>query len=88
MQGSIQSFAYPFGISTEATRRIAIELGYTTLLEIEGLNHPVDPIRVGRLNVTSISPAVLFAQMEIVAPIKFRLKRFLRKCPERVRALP
>ena len=48
------------------------ELGYTTLLEVEGLNNPVDPLRVGRLNVTSIPPSVLFARMEIVAPVKSR----------------
>jgi peptidoglycan/xylan/chitin deacetylase (PgdA/CDA1 family) len=88
VQGSIQSFAYPFGMSNEATRRIAIELGYTTVLEVEGLNNPVDPIRVGRLNVTSISPAVLFARMEIVAPIKFLLKQFLLKYRVLVRSLP
>jgi peptidoglycan/xylan/chitin deacetylase (PgdA/CDA1 family) len=73
--GSIPSLAYPFGRSNEATRRVAIELGYTTLLDVEGLNNPVDPLRVGRLNVTSLSPAVLFARMELVAPIKWRLKQ-------------
>jgi peptidoglycan/xylan/chitin deacetylase (PgdA/CDA1 family) len=77
--GSIPSLAYPFGRFTETTRRIAIELGYTTLLEVEGMNNPIDPLGVGRLNVTSISPAVLFARMEVVAPIKFRLKRLLFK---------
>ncbi len=79
MPGSIPSLAYPFGCSSAATRRIAIELGYTTLLDVEGLNNPIDPLDVGRLNVTSISPAVLFARMELVAPIKFRLKRLLFK---------
>ncbi len=79
MPGSIPSLAFPFGRANETTRRIAIELGYTTLLEVEGLNNPVDPLRVGRLNVTSDSPAVLFARMEIVAPIKWRLKQFLTR---------
>jgi hypothetical protein len=77
MPGSIGSLAYPFGRSNESTRRIATELGYTTLLEVEGLNRPVDPLRVGRVNVTSMSPAALFARMEIVDPIKFRLKQLL-----------
>ena len=79
LPGSIRSLAYPFGRSNEATRRIAIELEYTTLLEVEGLNNPVDPLRVGRVNVTSDSPAVLFARMEIVAPTKFRLKQLLAR---------
>jgi peptidoglycan/xylan/chitin deacetylase (PgdA/CDA1 family) len=77
MPGSIESLAYPFGRSNETTRRIATELGYTTLLEVEGPNRPVDPLRVGRVNVTSMSPATLFARMEIVEPIKFRLKQML-----------
>ncbi len=76
VSGSIPSLAYPFGLANLAARRIAIELGYTTLLLTEGLNYPVDPTRVGRLNVTSILPSVLFARMEIVAPIKARVKRF------------
>ena len=75
--GSIQSLAYPFGTSNDASRCIAIELGCTTLLEVEGLNNPIDPLCVGRVNVTSIRPALLFARIELVAPIKFRIKRFL-----------
>ncbi len=77
--GSIPSLAYPFGLANEATRRIAIELGYTTLLEVEGRNHPVDPLRVGRVNVTSDSPAVLFARIEIIAPAKCRIKEWLAR---------
>jgi hypothetical protein len=77
--GSLRSFAYPFGACNDATRRIAIELGCTTLLEVEGLNNPIDPLCVGRVNVTSFSPAVLFALIELVAPIKFRIKRFFLK---------
>ena len=79
LPGSIPSLAYPFGRATEATRRIAVELGYTTLLEVEGRNHPVDPLRVGRVNVTDDSPAVLFARMEIVAPAKCRIKKWFAR---------
>jgi peptidoglycan/xylan/chitin deacetylase (PgdA/CDA1 family) len=77
--GSIPSLAYPFGLANDVTRRIAVELGYNTLLEVEGRNHPVDPLRVGRVNVTSDSPAVLFARVEIVAPAKCRIKEWLTR---------
>ena len=83
LPGSIPSLAYPFGSWNKATRRIAIELGCTTLLDVEGLNHPMDPLNVGRLNVTSISPAVLFARMELVAPLRFCVKRLLLKLRRR-----
>jgi peptidoglycan/xylan/chitin deacetylase (PgdA/CDA1 family) len=75
---SIPSLAYPFGRSDEVTRRIARDLGYTTLMNVEGDNSPLDLHQVGRLNVTSCSPAVLFARMELAAPIKFRIKRFFK----------
>jgi peptidoglycan/xylan/chitin deacetylase (PgdA/CDA1 family) len=75
---STRSLAYPFGLFTDSTRQIAEELGYTMLMEVEGSNNPWDRLHVGRVNVTSISPAVLFAKMEVTAPIKFAIKRFLR----------
>jgi peptidoglycan/xylan/chitin deacetylase (PgdA/CDA1 family) len=76
--GATRSFAYPFGFSTDSTRQIAQDLGYTMFMEVEGTNNPLDRLHVGRLNVTSITPAVLFAKMEVSAPVKFRIKRFLK----------
>ena len=75
---SIRSLAYPFGLFTDSTRQIAQDLGYTMLMEVEGSNEPFDRAHVGRVNVTSITPALLFAKMEVTAPVKFRVKRFLR----------
>ncbi len=75
---AIDSLAYPFGRFDETVLSIARELGYTTLMEVEGDNDPLDRLHVGRVNVTSFSPAVLFARMEVVARIKPRIKRFLR----------
>lgn len=86
--GSIPSLAYPFGRSDQVTRRIAREFGYTTLMEVEGNNSPVDLHQIGRLNVTSFSPAVLFARMELVAPIKFRIKRLLKGLRDRFTLRP
>jgi peptidoglycan/xylan/chitin deacetylase (PgdA/CDA1 family) len=85
LPGSIPSFAYPFGSWNEATRRIALELGYVTALEVGGNNNPIDPHRVRRLNVTSISPGVLFARMELVTPLKSRTLYFLNRMIDRFR---
>lgn len=78
LPGSVDSLAYPFGVNDDATLRIAVEAGYATLMEVEGDNDPFDPLHVGRLNVTSISPAVLFARLELTARIKFRIKRVFK----------
>jgi len=78
LPGATESLAYPFGSRTEETRRVALELGIQSLLEVEGVNSPLDPTRIGRIKVGSDSVAVLFARMEIVEPIKSRLKRWLR----------
>jgi peptidoglycan/xylan/chitin deacetylase (PgdA/CDA1 family) len=86
LPGSIPSLAYPFGRGDAATERIAWDLGYTTLMEVEGDNDPLDRRHVGRLNVTSIPPSVLFARMELVAPLKFRAKRFWQRLQARSRA--
>jgi peptidoglycan/xylan/chitin deacetylase (PgdA/CDA1 family) len=75
--GSVSSLAYPFGIYDDAVERIAREMGYRSLMLVEGDNEPFDRYRVGRLNVTSVAPAVLFAHLELLAPFKFRIKRWL-----------
>jgi len=79
LPGATDSLAYPFGSRTEDTRRVALELGIRSILEVEGVNSPLDPTRIGRIKVGSDSVAVLFARMEIVEPVKSRLKRWLRR---------
>jgi peptidoglycan/xylan/chitin deacetylase (PgdA/CDA1 family) len=79
LPGAIDSLAYPFGRYGEATSRIARGLGYSTLMDVEGDNDPLDLDHVGRLNVCSDSPAVLFARMELLARIKPRIKRLGRR---------
>ena len=61
-----------------ATTRIARELGYTTLMGVEGDNDPLELSYIGRINVGSDSPAVLFARMEVVSRLKSRIKRLGR----------
>jgi peptidoglycan/xylan/chitin deacetylase (PgdA/CDA1 family) len=78
LPGAGAALAYPFGSRDESTRGIALELGHHALLEVEGVNSPLDPTRIGRIKVSSFSPAVLFARMEVVEPVKAWLKRRLR----------
>ena len=49
-----------------------------SLLEVEGVNSPLDPTRIGRIKVSSFSAPVLFARMEVVEPLKAWLKRMIR----------
>jgi peptidoglycan/xylan/chitin deacetylase (PgdA/CDA1 family) len=86
LPGATRSLAYPFGMVDEATRRIARDLGYTTLMQVEGQNDPLDCLRIGRLNVTSIAPAALFARLELSGPLAFRIKRFWRGARARLHA--
>jgi len=79
LPASVDSLAYPFGINDDATRRIAVDLGYSTLMEVEGDNEPLDRYHIGRLNVTSVSPAVLFAQLELSARLKHWIKRLVKR---------
>ena len=51
------------------------------LLEVEGLNNPLDPTRIGRIKVGAFSPGVLFARMEVVEPVKATLKKWLKGLP-------
>ena len=71
------TLAYPFGDRSEETRQIALELGTESMLEVEGVNYPFDPTRVGRIKLCSDSVPVLFARMEIMEPAKAMLKRAL-----------
>jgi peptidoglycan/xylan/chitin deacetylase (PgdA/CDA1 family) len=79
LPGAIDSLAYPFGRAAGATARIALELGYGTLMGIEGDNEPLNLAHIARVNVGSDSPAVLFARMEVVARLGARIRRLLRR---------
>ena len=79
LPGAGSTLAYPFGSQTEEVRQLAIGLGNRSLLEVEGVNSPFDPERIGRIKVRADSPAVLFARMEVVEPVKAALKRWLKR---------
>jgi peptidoglycan/xylan/chitin deacetylase (PgdA/CDA1 family) len=78
LPGAGTSLAYPFGSRSDRVRTVALELGNRSLLEVEGINAPLDPTRIGRIKVRDFSVGGLFAHMEIVEPVKASLKRWLR----------
>ena len=78
LSGATVSLAYPFGSRSEETRQIALELGTKSMLEVEGVNSPLDPTRLGRIKLSNDRVPVLFARMEVMEPVKARLKRMLR----------
>ncbi len=75
--GGVPSLAYPFGEFNAASRREAIALGHTSLMEVGGVNQPLDLHRVGRVPITARTRAELFAELEIVTPAIAWLKRSL-----------
>jgi peptidoglycan/xylan/chitin deacetylase (PgdA/CDA1 family) len=83
LPGADSTLAYPFGSLTNEVRSIAIRLGIRSLLEVEGVNAPFDPVSIGRIKVRADSAAVLFARMEVVEPVKSALKRWGSRPPSR-----
>ncbi|MGH7468360.1 MAG: polysaccharide deacetylase family protein [Longimicrobiales bacterium] len=77
--GGRPSLAYPFGEFNADSRQQAIALGHTTVMEVGGLNQPLDLHAIARVPVTARSSAELFAELEIVTPVMAWLKRRLRR---------
>ncbi|MDA8348480.1 MAG: polysaccharide deacetylase family protein [Pseudomonadota bacterium] len=73
--GTVTSLAYPFGDHNQTSRRIALEAGHTTIMEVGGVNNPLDLTRVARSILTGRSDAQRFAELEIVAPAWGYLKK-------------
>jgi peptidoglycan/xylan/chitin deacetylase (PgdA/CDA1 family) len=86
--GSCASFAFPFGDVDPQSRAAAIAAGFESLMEVGGFNWPWDVTRIARVPVTAATAPELFAELEIVAPIKSLLRwlmglRPLRTPPQR-----
>jgi peptidoglycan/xylan/chitin deacetylase (PgdA/CDA1 family) len=79
LPGASANLAYPFGSHDEATKALALEMGYSLLMDVQGVNRPFDPTRIGRIKVSAHSAAELFALMEVVEPVKAALKRWLNQ---------
>jgi peptidoglycan/xylan/chitin deacetylase (PgdA/CDA1 family) len=86
--GECDSFSYPFGDVDEAARRCALELGHTTILEVGGCNAPFDRRRLARVPVHGVTDAELFAEIEVVAPLKGLLRRWLGRLTRSASAPP
>jgi peptidoglycan/xylan/chitin deacetylase (PgdA/CDA1 family) len=75
--GNAESLAYPFGYHNEITLKLAKEIGFNSLMKVGGSNLPLDPRGIARIPVLAPTTAGLFAQMEIVEPMKARIARWL-----------
>ncbi|MHB8455598.1 MAG: polysaccharide deacetylase family protein [Acidiferrobacterales bacterium] len=73
--GTVTSLAYPFGDHNETSRTVALEAGHTSIMEVGGVNNPLDLTRVARSMMTGASDAQRFAEIEIVAPAWGYLKK-------------
>jgi peptidoglycan/xylan/chitin deacetylase (PgdA/CDA1 family) len=75
--GPVSAFAYPFGERDENARASALRAGAACVMEVGGVNlPPVDLTRVGRVPAQGAkTPAVLFAEIEVVTPIKAWVRR-------------
>ena len=82
--GGRPSLAYPFGEFDADTRRIAVSLGHSTMMQVGGVNRPLQLTAVARIPVTAKSRAAFFAEMEIVTPFLAWAKRLT----ERNQSLP
>jgi peptidoglycan/xylan/chitin deacetylase (PgdA/CDA1 family) len=76
--GCATSLAYPFGHLSDQTANIASGLGLTSMAEVGGTNFPLCAHKIGRVHVSATTHAGLFAQMEVVEPIKAHLRKWLR----------
>lgn len=71
------SVAYPFGDVDPETRADALSVGFLSAMEVGGMNLPLDRHRAARVPVRGANAAELFAEIEIVAPVKAWIKRLL-----------
>ena len=70
LPGFTSSLAFPFGQTCEVARQAAIALGYDSIVEVGGTNSSASALSVARQPVSDQSVAELFADMEIVEPMK------------------
>jgi peptidoglycan/xylan/chitin deacetylase (PgdA/CDA1 family) len=75
------SLAYPFGEWTTDTQRIAVDVGHATVMQVGGVNRPLQLTALARVPIpgTVASCADLFAEMEIVTPLLAWAKRLIAR---------
>ena len=79
--GEVQTFAYPFGDHDASSREAALRSGHKLLMQVGGVNRsPLDLTRIARVpGQGPRSPARLFAEMEVTAPLKAWLRSSLNR---------
>lgn len=80
--GGVDSLSYPFGYYDETSLALARELGIRTVMQVGGTNVPLDPHALARVPVRAATVAGLFAQMEVVEPIKAWFRKWHGKPPQ------
>ncbi len=73
--GPVTSFAYPFGDRDARSRRAATAVGFVSILEVGGMNDRLDLHALSRTPVGG-SEAELFAEIEIVSPLKATIAKW------------
>lgn len=82
--GTCTSFAFPFGF-TDPERLALVESRELRSVMLVGSVHPQDPpVRRTRVSLTSADDAQIFAELEVVEPVKLLVRSFTR----RVRPVP
>ena len=79
--GFRRTLAYPFGIYTDVAREMAVAVGHQSIMQLGGVNRPLALSSVARTPVSARTHAELFAEMEVVAPIKALLRGLFRRDP-------
>ena len=69
LPGAMDSLAFPFGLASTAAAAIARELGYRSLMGVDGVDVPPGVDAIPRISVGDDTPAVLFARMELVLAV-------------------
>lgn len=77
--GEVGSLAYPFGHHSAETAAVAERAGIRSIGLVGGRNDLVRPLAIGRAHVSMGDEADLFAQVEVVQPIKAWLRRMARR---------
>jgi peptidoglycan/xylan/chitin deacetylase (PgdA/CDA1 family) len=85
LPGHVASCAYPFGAHDAGSSALAQSMGMISVMEIGGVNAPLDLGGVARVPVGDATVARLFAELEVVGPAKAWVRRWLGRMPASLR---
>lgn len=74
---SIQSFAHPFGHKGDSTVTLVMNAGIACAADVGGYNVPVMAQSLGRTHLSEETVAGMFARMEVVEPMKGKLRQLI-----------